>query len=659
MTNANDRETIHITPQRALEFGIIKNLPKSRGKDSYAFQALSVEEKDGKVRIAARVDGKDASLVYDKATLDRSQNVFIGWSYLLLHDDWWIDDKGYKKKAAAYIKKAIEDERGAFPLIAERSPIPYYLVAAYDLDVQLLGSIKDKLFRFIPRQQELFRDFYVQLLRKESNPLRRLSVANIALKHYPDDPYFAAIVADDLFSQQKWSDCIEYLSAFRKRVGHAAWSNMESLRFTLFQCFLKKKRYQDALADLQTPLGETGDYTSLLRGMIHFEQKQWSVATRDFEKAVMDDYRDDTVSVLASYYLIKCYRLLKNNARIEGIVASFPLRQHDLFFPGVPFHYGDNARKLLTEAVKYHDLEAETQAKLQAMLATVLYELLPNRGEKKSKARLTPAVTQRLKTAALYTKEALEYFPRQAFLNSLCSNLLYYGKRFDEAMDYKLRGAGADAGFYADVDLGECSKEYIDAYAKSVKKALDDGDVAPKNYIEYDLEVDLRVLWDKKYYSHIAELYGYVEPHISDYSKIGQMGEYGVGLFEIAYALAQVGENADAQRVYEIHIKNNGESSSALNNLALLYEKRGDLQKARETIKRAKVKGPKDEFVLRNYERLLGSQKGRTARRERTYAHAQKKKPVPTFNPKTGEIVFGNKRCAIPLSSRTHLKNNA
>jgi hypothetical protein len=52
-----------------------------------------------------------------------------------------------------------------------------------------------------------------------------------------------------------------------------------------------------------------------------------------------------------------------------------------------------------------------------------------------------------------------------------------------------------------------------------------------------------------------------------------------------------------------------------LNNLALIYEKKGDVKKAKETIKRAfDLTDGKQDIINRNKERMLSAKKSKTIR---------------------------------------------
>jgi len=136
------------------------------------------------------------------------------------------------------------------------------------------------------------------------------------------------------------------------------------------------------------------------------------------------------------------------------------------------------------------------------------------------------------------------------------------------------------------------------------------------------------------------------------------LGEYaGGGLFEIAFSLDESGEHDEAKKVYEYLIELSGETSAAMNNLAIIYEKKGDLIKAREYIKKAKslLGEASDEIIDRNYARLIQHSKRQSnAAKNPKREQRKSQKTFPCFNLQSGEIELGNKKCEIPISSNQY-----
>jgi tetratricopeptide (TPR) repeat protein len=75
-------------------------------------------------------------------------------------------------------------------------------------------------------------------------------------------------------------------------------------------------------------------------------------------------------------------------------------------------------------------------------------------------------------------------------------------------------------------------------------------------------------------------------------------------LFEIAYAYSEVGNHVDSEKCYEMHAKKKGMTSSVANNLGVIYERNGDLQKAEEFFAKSIGLDPKDDLPKKNLERV-------------------------------------------------------
>ena len=87
--------------------------------------------------------------------------------------------------------------------------------------------------------------------------------------------------------------------------------------------------------------------------------------------------------------------------------------------------------------------------------------------------------------------------------------------------------------------------------------------------------------------------------------------------FELAYSYAEVQPNDKALKIYENILSIDPNNSSCLNNISLLYEELGDLDKAFENIKRAKQIEDND-INNRNYERIKSKlDKSRLEKREK------------------------------------------
>lgn len=659
-------ETVYLEPKTALAFGVVGQA--ATRKRAYSFLPISIQEKDGAITIVGKVDGSEKTLHYEKEKITEQQAAFIAWVYLLLHRyDYETRDKT-KEIASEYLKEALKDdlEKPRRERVDKRWAFPYYLICRYDLDVAGVVDARAEMYAFLERREPLFPDFYKEILRQEKNPIRKVAVAKVAEKHYPEEDWFIREIADDLFDQHRYDDCIAYLLSVKKRIHEKkAWAKLDA-RLTLWKCYLKKRIYKAALAELEMPLRDVyfgEDYTQLLRGVTLAHQGKWKDAVPCFEDVVVRDVRDTNLAIFASYYLIECFLALKNTVKAEQVISSFKLQEDELFIYGLPFHYGEDAVRILTKASKSRTLGEETIAKLSGMLAYLLYKTLPdgNKIEGNKTKRRTRKEKSSIERALKLAKSALDFSPSEVFFNALYSELLNDGKRYDEAMDYKLKSLIRDmrvGAIYANAELANCSDEYLQNYPQKVRDTFAALDATPENYIEsYGFDSDVAALWKKKLYKQVADLFLYVKPHITDYEKIGEISEHtgGTGLFEIAYSLAEVGNEEEAKHVYEKHLSINGESSAVLNNLAIICEKRGDVKKAKELIAKAKSLNGNDEIVSRNYGRIFGNKPdGGPHKQRKETSTSRRKKDKLTFDAKTGVISLGARQCEIPIGSNQH-----
>jgi tetratricopeptide (TPR) repeat protein len=656
----NEPETVYLTRQSALDFGVVKADKKSK---SFSFQPASISEQNGEISIAGKLDGVETTLAYRKDALSDQQRIFIAWMHLILRFDDFGKRDEHKEAATTLIKDALEDELdGTGDGSKDRWMFPYYLISNYELDVAGVPNALYQLYKFLHDKKPHFVWFYREILRREKNPIRKVAVARVAEKHYPKENWFIREIADDLFEQRKYDECIRYLQTVKRRFrGDKSWQEMDA-RLTLWKCYLKKNNYRDALRELETPLRDQvfdADYTDLLRGVVLCRQKKWAAAITCFERTIAADYRNGNASLFASYYLIECYVATKNATKLEQVVSGFPLQQDDLFIYGIPFHYGADATAILRKALKSKWVSEPLRAKLKGMLAYLLDTTLPPRGQDGVKRKLSKKETADAAYAIRLVQDALDFYPNEVFFSALCSNLLNDKGEHDRAMDFKLRSLQRDGGpssIFPEAELEHCTTAYQEAYAQKVRDALSESGV--RQYIDnYALQSDIGTLWKRKLYSQIAELFKFVKPSINNYQEIGEMREYigGGGLFEIAYALSETGDLNEALQTYEKAAEPDWDDAAILNNIAIVYEKKGDLKKAKEMIVKAKSLSPDDEVVLNNYRRMFadGKDAGNDKPRSETRVPKPKKEKL-SFDMATGEISFGNKKCEIPIGTNQY-----
>ncbi len=118
-------------------------------------------------------------------------------------------------------------------------------------------------------------------------------------------------------------------------------------------------------------------------------------------------------------------------------------------------------------------------------------------------------------------------------------------------------------------------------------------------------------LHDDKNYEFIVELYKsrFLEP------------KEILWTFEVAYALAELGYQSEAEVIYDYIVALEPENAAALNNLSNIKKGKGNIDEAFELIEKAYKIEPEDEIISRNYESLLAIVRDREEV-TRNYKHA-------------------------------------
>lgn len=105
-------------------------------------------------------------------------------------------------------------------------------------------------------------------------------------------------------------------------------------------------------------------------------------------------------------------------------------------------------------------------------------------------------------------------------------------------------------------------------------------------------------LFEYKHFKTITELYNFVSDNCISKSKLVKQF-----YFELAYSFSESGNKIIAKQLYQDAIDDGSESSAVYNNLGVIYDNDGDIQRALEFFSKASELDPKDEISKNNKER--------------------------------------------------------
>jgi tetratricopeptide (TPR) repeat protein len=467
--------------------------------------------------------------------------------------------------------------------------------------------------------EDAFIGVYSELFRYEKDKLRKLDIAKTALEKFPEDrnEYFIDYILNDLFKKGQLKEARKFFEDEVKQIPKEDWSDgYPQLKTTAFKLTMKQKDYQRAEEIIETGIfGPATD--NLLKGQLYYYQSEYKKASNYFKKVITSSIHDDDDTQASYYYLLACHIRTNNTSEVREVLEYAKLCHQEMvvFYP-IEFEYYDFAETTLKKAVEYCADDELLAMRAQGILAYVQMSSLPVPEEGSPHRALTKNELKKVDMAIKSALGALQFYPTDKIINGTLSNLYFYKKDFDKALKYKLAVSGNidDETIYLDikVGLGDVSEHFLDNYVEFLENGFKKQTLSVNEYVEHKLSEDVVFFYERKDFSTITKLYKVIKANIYDISSLSESEHYGevsAGLFELAYSLVEDGEPDEAKIVYELYLKNNPKSSSALNNLALIYERDGDMETAQKFVKKAKANTKNDPIVERNYARLVGKEK--------------------------------------------------
>jgi len=145
-------------------------------------------------------------------------------------------------------------------------------------------------------------------------------------------------------------------------------------------------------------------------------------------------------------------------------------------------------------------------------------------------------------------------------------------------------------------DLDALDKSHLRELLQNIHKDLVMNDKEFNNWLsENFLERFIKKLFQEKWFREITEIANYLS---EDQMIISN------SLFEIAYSFGEIGNIEKSEYYYNFYLNTHGESPAVLNNLGVIYERRGNLEKALDFFKRAKNLDSSEDLYQRNFDRV-------------------------------------------------------
>lgn len=149
---------------------------------------------------------------------------------------------------------------------------------------------------------------------------------------------------------------------------------------------------------------------------------------------------------------------------------------------------------------------------------------------------------------------------------------------------------------YKKIKIDTLNKSELKKLLKAVGEDLGNQDERFKDWLsENILDKFVRKLFQEQWFKEICEIASKLN---NDQLVISDC------LFEVAYSFSEINNNDKAEHYYNEYLNIFGESSAVLNNLGVIYENRGDLEKALSYFEKAKNLDQQNDKAHKNYERV-------------------------------------------------------
>ena len=464
-----------------------------------------------------------------------------------------------------------------------------------------------------PENLMLAKQEYVELyFAKETNLLKRFSLAKKVLLKNPK--YEPALKASFDYYTKLDTQALDDFKKFYTENYEELKSALDTNDFVRlsFVFFLRSKQFDMCEKILKNePLIHTpwnylkDNINAYLRGVYYYEQGNY-IESLSFFKDTVESVGDTELLLGCHIYMFSIYLKLNDTVGSENALSqmcrqieSISMNDYFVFQMELP------TKQFFLDEIRYainNNISDKTRLTAVYLFKKFLYqdETILSENDKQE-------IEELLNDIKKSTKETL-------FDLYVMAHGYYRIDQYDNAVVYRLKYILADGKEWIFTDITECSEDFLYDYATTIKKEVSkppSRDVRMERYFKEMFSKDIEELFKKKHYETISDIFALLDGQSLELFFAPAELEDGYTFFdrrfEVAYSLNEMGNVNEAQKVYE---SIEDQSSSELNNLALIYEGRGDIKKAKETITKAfELTDGNEELINRNKERMFSVKK--------------------------------------------------
>jgi len=422
---------------------------------------------------------------------------------------------------------------------------------------------------------------------------RALYVLQNGIKRYPKDASLHNAICMKLYSAENYSECLQAISDARNQ-----GVNNDQLDCLEFLSFYGEKQYKEALEKLtQYDYGDEQKAVSFrcFEGLLRSDAGDLNNATLVLQQIIKDDVKD-VLDYLGHIILTRTYIRNLDMLSAEKVFGEIPMSQRFdrpmYLFVGfsaidVEKYFLDTLAEIISS-----DLSAETITKAKFFRAA--YDFSPY-------VDTSNFTVEQLKEIKGIFHEALKLSPRDSRIYSDLYAVSFQLGNLIEAMEfYFLSELYEDSFGYRDLDnkvlegVNKSSKT-IEKLLSLVDKTIENDRFTQNKFSERCLKEIISFFHTKGKYQVVASLakkFSYT--NISDAEVV----------FEVAYAYSQTENKKLGKEYYKAYLRDIGDNSAVLNNLAILEEEDGSVAEAERLFNHAVEIDPSNEKAKNNLSRV-------------------------------------------------------
>ncbi len=428
---------------------------------------------------------------------------------------------------------------------------------------------------------------------------RRILVIRTGIRHFPHNETLHTELCQAQYFGGNFSECISSVEEARK-----SGVENDDIHFVSGLAYIKLQNSNLAINELRKIQAEddASRYAiKVLEGIAQIETSQLNEATNVLKEVISEDY-GNLLDFSAHILLAYSYILNNNFKEASNVFNELPLSK--VFYPElrVTFNtrYGDfeidEYLLAVLENMSTKGYSPEVRAKAKVLRANYTQNLLARSNDTKP----NPEKIEQVKADL---KDGLETFPHDSDLHITYADFLVEMRDWEGAIRHKFLGIAENrtskvaSVYFGDQILESLfdDEELLENFFQLLKEFAKESGSFSIEFAVQCLPEFVRFSMKRREYElivRICEMFSF------------QRWKEGEVLFELAYSYVETNQKKQGKDLYKAYLREVGENSSVVNNLAILEEEEGSLYEAERLLNLALELDASNEKAPGNIKRV-------------------------------------------------------